>query len=116
MNCPIKISLPPTKIPPTTMKNMQPYCNLLNLCGRLNMMAMIKMKNTVNFLNAIKAARGKIVTQYDDKILVVHIIIEYGIISFIASFLILVFHMTPKSTILHSLWTKNALFMIKSYE
>ena len=39
----------------------------------------------MNFLNAMKAANGNIVTQQDDKIFVVHIQIEYGIIVLIAS-------------------------------
>jgi hypothetical protein len=34
----------------------------------------ISTKKTTNFLKAIKAANGMIVTQYDDKMLIEHII------------------------------------------
>ena len=35
-------------------------------------MAISRIKNTMNFLKAIKAAKGSTVTQYDDRIFVVH--------------------------------------------
>ena len=72
------------------------------------MIAMSKMKKTVNFLNAIKAAKGSTVTQYELKILVVHIIIEYGMIILIASFLKLVLKTAMNRIIFTIRWTKNA--------
>lgn len=69
------MSFPPTITPPIIIKKMQRYWSLLKLWGKLNNKAISKTKKTVNFLKAIKAAKGKIVTQYDDKIFVVHITI-----------------------------------------
>jgi hypothetical protein len=57
------MSLSPTRIPPKTIKNMSKYCNLLKLFGNFNVVAIIKIKKTINFLNAIKAAKGITVTQ-----------------------------------------------------
>ena len=55
------------------------------------------MKKTMNFLNAIKAAKGKIVTQYEDRMLVVHINTAYGMIILIESSLILVLNKIKKT-------------------
>lgn len=70
------MSFYPTRIPPNTITKMQKYWRLLNLCGKLKTKAITRMKNTVNFLNAMKAARGNTVTQYELRMLVVHMIIE----------------------------------------
>ena len=76
------------------------------------MMAIRRMKNTVNFLKAMKAASGNTVTQYDDKMLVVHMIIEYGMINFIASLLNLVFQTVINSKIFISRCIMNAYIML----
>ena len=62
----------------------------------------------MNFLNAIKAARGSIVTQYEERMLVVHMNIEYGMIIFIASLRKLVFMTVRKIMTLTIRWIMNA--------
>ena len=65
------------------------------------------MKNTIIFLNAIKAANGNTVTQYEDKIFVVHINIEYGIIVFIISLRILILNINMKNIMFTMRWIKK---------
>lgn len=64
------------------------------------MIAITNTKKTMNFLKAMKAANGSTVTQYDDKIFVVHIQIEYGMIVFIASNRNFVLNITENNTML----------------
>ncbi len=77
------------------------------------MTAIRRMKKTVNFLKAMKAARGKIVTQYEERMLVVHMTIAYGIISLIASFRNLILQTNMKRKMLTSLCTKKAWVIMK---
>jgi len=58
------------------IKTRQMYCILLKLLGNFKIIPTIRTKMTINFLNAINAARGIRVRQYDDKILIVHIMKE----------------------------------------
>ena len=106
------MSLYPTKMPPITIKNMHKYWNLSNLWGKFITKAIIRIKKTMNFLNAIKAARGSIVTQYEERMLVVHMNIEYGMIIFIASLRKLVFMTVRKIMTLTIRWIMNAYWMV----
>ena len=75
---PRNISLSPIINPPMTMEPMHPQCILLKLLGRFMAIPTISTKKTTNFLKAMKAARGMIVTQQEDKILIVHIMKAQG--------------------------------------
>lgn len=81
------MSLYPTIAPPTAIKAKHKYCVLLKLFGNLKIIPTNKQKITINFLKAINAAKGIKVRQYEDNMLIVHIINEYGMISVMYYFL-----------------------------
>jgi hypothetical protein len=68
----------PTIAPPIAMKTKQTYCILLKLLGNLKIMPTRRQKITINFLKAINAANGIKVKQNEDKMLIVHMMNEYG--------------------------------------
>jgi len=76
--CPCNKSFYPTRAPPITIPTIHTFWNLLVFTGNLRTTVIAKIKSTMNFLNERNPAKGMIVRQYDESILLRHMKREYG--------------------------------------